>query len=106
MSDSATIKFLQLCCDGKFDRIKELIHNIDVNVGDYDKRTPLHLAASEGHFDVVKILVENGAILKEDRWGNTPLKEIENKEEEKYNEIRSYLQILPKSSSADNINLC
>ena len=106
LSDSAAIKFLQLCCDGKVSRIKELIHSIDVNLGDYDKRTPLHLAASEGHFDVVKLLVENGAILKEDRWGNTPLKEIENKEEEKYNEIRSYLQILPKSSSADNINLC
>ena len=97
LSNSAAIKFLQLCCDGKFDRIKEVIHSVDVNLSDYDKRTPLHLAASEGHFDVVKLLVEHGAILKEDRWGNNPVKEIENKEEEKYNDIRSYLQILPKS---------
>ena len=86
---------------GKINRIKELIHSVDVNTGDYDKRTPLHLAASEGHFDVVKILVENGAILKEDRWGNTPLKEIENKEGENYIEIRKYLQELTKTSTEE-----
>ena len=26
---------------------------------DYDKRTPLHLAAAEGHTDVVKFLIED-----------------------------------------------
>ena len=74
MSDSATIKFLQLCCDGKVSRIKEVIHSVDVNTGDYDKRTPLHLAASEGHFDVVKLLVENGAILKRRSVGKYSIK--------------------------------
>lgn len=30
---------------------------VDLNKGDYDKRTPLHVAASGGHLSVVKYLV-------------------------------------------------
>lgn len=41
---------------------------------DYDKRTPLHLAAAEGHLTAVKVLVENGAsTASRDRWGNLPV---------------------------------
>jgi len=90
-------KFLQLCCDGNYDKIIEMIDSIDVNLCDYDKRTPLHLAASEGHIEIVKVLLENGAQIKEDRWGNTPLTELEKKEGEKYKEISTLLQ------SSDNI---
>ena len=43
----------------------------------YDNRTALHLAASEGHFDCVKFLVEKCGLnpLASDRWGFTPLVE-------------------------------
>ncbi|XP_054758960.2 L-asparaginase-like [Lytechinus pictus] len=40
---------------------------------DYDGRTALHLAASEGHTEVVRFLLENGCpIYALDRFGNTP----------------------------------
>lgn len=41
-----------------------------VNFRDYDFRTPLHLAASEGHVDICRFLVERGArVNRSDRWG-------------------------------------
>eukprot|EP01130_Rhizamoeba_saxonica_P012440 TRINITY_DN5247_c0_g1_i1.p1 TRINITY_DN5247_c0_g1~~TRINITY_DN5247_c0_g1_i1.p1 ORF type:complete len:1393 (-),score=361.44 TRINITY_DN5247_c0_g1_i1:42-4220(-) len=47
---------------------------VDINIGDYDKRTALHIAASEGHLEAVKFLIEHGANVNVvDRFGNTPL---------------------------------
>ena len=47
-----------------------------LSLHDYDKRFALHLAASEGHLDVVKWLVENGCDVNvKDRWGGTPLQD-------------------------------
>ncbi len=47
---------------------------IDLNSADYDKRTALHLACSEGQIEVIKYLI-NKNVNKEvvDRWNNTPL---------------------------------
>ena len=46
-----------------------------IDQGDYDKRTALHLAASEGLLPVVTALIDElGASLSlVDRWGGTPL---------------------------------
>ena len=47
---------------------------VDLNVGDYDGRTALHLAASEGNLDIVKFLISRGVrINPTDRWNGTPL---------------------------------
>lgn len=47
---------------------------LDVNQGDYDKRTALHLAAGEGHTEIVQALIEAGADVNcEDRWFRRPL---------------------------------
>lgn len=89
--DSSNIRFLQLCCDGKLKEIEQMIEQINVNFCDYDKRTPLHLASSEGHVEIVKFLLKNGAKLSSDRWGHNPLDEIANKEGENYEEIRNLL---------------
>ncbi|KAJ9676731.1 hypothetical protein PVL29_021977 [Vitis rotundifolia] len=53
-----------------------LANGINPNAKNYDSRTPLHLAASEGLYSMTNILLEAGAsVLAKDRWGNTPLDE-------------------------------
>jgi glutaminase len=47
---------------------------LDLNLGDYDHRTPLHIAAAEGHVEVVDFLLKHGVeVNPKDRWGETPL---------------------------------
>lgn len=49
---------------------------VPVDTHDYDDRTPLHLAASEGHDVVTAYLIKKGAnVNARDRWDNTPLQE-------------------------------
>ena len=47
----------------------------DINKGDYDNRTPLHLAVSSNHINVVKYLLKlpNINLNVFDRFGKTPL---------------------------------
>ena len=48
--------------------------NVNVNGGDYDMRTAMHLAAGNGHYKVVEYLCQNGADVNVvDRWGGRPL---------------------------------
>lgn len=55
-------------------RLMALANN-DMAASDYDGRTALHLATSEGHLDCVHFLVEkcNVNVLAADRWGHTAL---------------------------------
>jgi hyperpolarization activated cyclic nucleotide-gated potassium channel 4 len=48
---------------------------VDVDESDYDDRTALHLAASNGHSDMVRLLVERygASHTVKDRYGGTPL---------------------------------
>ncbi|XP_007428328.1 glutaminase liver isoform, mitochondrial isoform X2 [Python bivittatus] len=48
---------------------------MDMEQKDYDSRTALHVAAAEGHLEVVKFLMEACRVnpFVKDRWGNIPL---------------------------------
>ncbi|XP_043078543.1 glutaminase 2b isoform X2 [Puntigrus tetrazona] len=50
------------------------LSSMDMELKDYDSRTPLHIAAAEGHMDVVLFLTQSCKVnpLVKDRWGNIP----------------------------------
>ena len=60
---------------GDLEKIRLCIRcGIDVNAADYDRRTCMHVAASEGDHKLVSLLMEHGARTDvKDRWGGTPL---------------------------------
>ncbi len=60
---------------GDVDELQRLYAaGVDLNEGEYDKRTGIHLAASEGHLEAVQFFIEkNVDINPKDRWGGTPL---------------------------------
>ncbi|XP_076284014.1 glutaminase isoform X6 [Lasioglossum baleicum] len=55
------------------------LSGMDMTLSDYDGRTALHLAASEGHIDCVEFLIEQCAVpdSPKDRWGKRPIDEAE-----------------------------
>uniref|UniRef100_A0A8C1T7C8 glutaminase n=1 Tax=Cyprinus carpio TaxID=7962 RepID=A0A8C1T7C8_CYPCA len=50
------------------------LSSTDMDLKEYDSRTPLHVAAAEGHMDVVLFLMQSCKVnpFVKDRWGNIP----------------------------------
>jgi hypothetical protein len=63
--------------EGKLDDLKRIKETTSVNLndGDYDRRTPLHVSCGAGNSDVVRYLVDEAGVNLSpvDRWGATPL---------------------------------
>ena len=80
---------------GNIDRLVRLLaEGSDINVSDYDGRTALHLAASEGHAPAVRWLLLHGANAKAlDRFGGSPL-------DDSYREDRHEVRQILQQSSA------
>jgi len=80
-SDDLALSPVDLCAAaamGNVEQLRALVAQeagFDINRGDYDRRTALHLAASEGQLHLVKMLVDElGADASPvDRWNGTPL---------------------------------
>ena len=68
---------LQAAAMGDARRGEEMLNRSPrrVNFRDYDRRTALHVAASEGHLQICKLLIEKFGIRinRSDRWGGSPL---------------------------------
>lgn len=48
---------------------------VDLNIGDYDNRTPIHVAVATGRIKAVKYLIEEAGVNVSpiDRWYSTPM---------------------------------
>ena len=72
----AGCKLLRACSHGNLEHVRALLGISPhlLQFCDYDRRTAMHVAASEGHVDLVRALLELGASPnKSDRWGGSPL---------------------------------
>ena len=97
--ENKTMIFINAAYNNNLDIMKTMIGDIDINVSDYDKRNALHLSCVNGHYDVVKFLLNSKADINlKDRWGNTALHELKinkDKDPSRYNKI---IQLLTKST--------
>jgi len=70
-------KVINACAENNIKYIEYCIEkHIDFNQGDYDNRTPLHLACINGHYDLVIKIINLCDITISDRWGNTALSDV------------------------------
>lgn len=69
----STMQLLFMACRNDVRGVEDLLNEgVDVNSIDLDGRTALHIAACEGHVEVVKLLLRRKAnIDARDRWGST-----------------------------------
>lgn len=73
---------------GRVSRIRRLLSSgiINIHERDQNQNTPLHIAADQENFEIVKVLVENGANVNlQNIYGETPYYLAQN------NDIRAYL---------------
>ena len=78
---------------------RAFLGGMDMNMGDYDNRTPLHLACCEGYIGCIKFLIDvcKVDLNVKDRWGSTPLEEAK-----KTNNMR-VVAILKKYMATNNL---
>ena len=101
-SANNTTNLITAAADGDVDEVRMLlaIGNVDLNEGDYDRRTALHLAAGEGHVQVVELLCDSGAnVNATDRWGFRPLDDARSS---KHNSV---IQILLRHGAEKGSNM-
>jgi len=89
-------------CSGDVSSVRQhWLKGHDMGAADYDGRTALHLAACEGHINVVRFLVETCRvdINVEDNWGNIPIDEAR---QQGFKDIVTFLESQQPYETNDN----
>jgi len=74
--DMTTAALCFASASGDVAEVKKLVTGQSPNCCDYDKRTPLHVAASKGQVEVIKVLIDAKATINSmDHFMRTPLME-------------------------------
>jgi ankyrin repeat protein len=65
MKRTMAMKLLDAAAHGDLENVVHLIDNlgVNVNIADDKKRTSLHFACNGGHLEVVRILLDRGALI-------------------------------------------
>ena len=76
-NDQAFRALARAVLSGDFEEVLRMLRKgVGINETNYDGRTVLHMAAVEGNFRVVELLLKEGADKNaRDRWGNTALQD-------------------------------
>ena len=89
-------KIYKYCKENNYKNLEKIMEDndsdVDINEGDYDSRTPLHIAVEEQNLESIQILINNNADPDiKDRWGMSPM--------EKANELKNdeIIKILQKT---------
>jgi len=90
-TSTSALEICQQAAQGDLDGLKRRQEQgEDLDVGDYDGRTALHLAAAYGNLPIVQFLVEEaGCTLRRDRFGGLPIHDALRGGHE---EVKDYLQ--------------
>jgi len=99
---------ISAAASGDLKTLQELLTlpSVDVNEGDYDKRTALHLAAGEGHVEIIKLLIKyNADVNVEDRFGNRPLDDAQRGKKSDVIELLRRHNALPGSNAQQSSDL-
>jgi ankyrin repeat protein len=93
LGERNVVSFVEVCSHGNIAAAKQALEtgSLHVDVGDYDLRTALHLACSNGYLPIVKLLVEKFEANHNvrDRYNGTPLADAIR---EKHPDVVSYLK--------------